>query len=206
MLLAAVAVHAAKSGSAVFDNLVTSWSADVAPFQSFFQHEHFGKAWKQIRADLKKQLKRKPSAVELIFLGSGIRPIAELLVVHRVSELTKLDIHVRFYDVQFESEVDPRLDRETRQLLGGVGLQEAVPSVATVELRREHRSLAELLRQTRQDAENWATLVIGFNALNQRLPSDAKMWEALVTHRGEGLIYHDHMSWEAPRTSSEHYG
>ena len=29
---------------------------------------------------------------------------------------------------------DPRLDRETRQLLGGVGLQEAVPSVATVEL------------------------------------------------------------------------
>ena len=92
---------------------------------------------KQIRADLKKQLKRKPSAVELIFLGSGIRPIAELLTVHRVSELTKLDIHVRFYDVQFESEVDPRLDREERQLLGGVGLQEAVPSVATVELRRE---------------------------------------------------------------------
>ena len=206
MLLTAIAVHAARTSSTVFDNLIAGWSADVAPFQSFFQHEHFGKAWKQIRADLKKQLKRKPAAVELIFLGSGIRPIAELLTVHRVSELTKLDIHVRFYDVQFESEVDPRLDRETRQLLGGVGLQEAVPSVATVELRREHRSLADLLRRTRQDAENWATLVIGFNALNQRLPSDAKMWEALVTHRGEGLIYHDHMSWEAPRTGSEHYG
>ena len=94
-----------------------------------------------------------------------------------------------------------------------------MPSVATVELRREHRSLAELLRRTRQDAENWATLVIGFNALNQRLPSDAKMWEALVTHRGEGLIYHDNMSGEAliyrgeglrreeaPSTGSEHYG
>ena len=103
MLLTAIAVHAARTSNAVFDDLISGWSADVAPFQSFFQHEHFGKAWKQIRADLKKQLKRKPAAVELIFLGSGIRPIAELLTVHRVSELTKLDIHVRFYDVQFES-------------------------------------------------------------------------------------------------------
>ena len=58
MLLTAIAVHAARTSSTVFDDLITGWSADVAPFQSFFQHEHFGKAWKQIRADLKKQLKR----------------------------------------------------------------------------------------------------------------------------------------------------
>ena len=69
MLLTAIAVHAARTSSTVFDNLIAGWSADVAPFQSFFQHEHFGKAWKQIRADLKKQLKRKPAAVEIIFLG-----------------------------------------------------------------------------------------------------------------------------------------
>ena len=205
MLLTAIAVHAARSGSAAFDELVTGWSADVAPFQSFFQHEHFGKAWKQIRADLKKQpsANRRRSSD---FPRLRIRPIAELLTVSPRERAHQAGYPRPLLRRALESEVDPLLDREARQLLGGVGLQEAVPSVATVELRREHRGLAELLRRTRQDAENWATLVIGFNALNQRLPSDAKMWDALVTHRGETLIYHDHMSWEAPRTGSEHYG
>ena len=77
LLLAAAAEPSAK-----FLALEQDWATDKVGL--FFQHKDFETAWSNIQRDIEPQLKAaSASTLDFIFMGTGMTPIAELLVMAR---------------------------------------------------------------------------------------------------------------------------
>ena len=77
-----LAAGAAADASAKFLALEQDWATDKVGL--FFQHKDFETAWSNIQRDIEPQLKAAIGpTLDFIFMGTGMTPIAELLVLAR---------------------------------------------------------------------------------------------------------------------------
>ena len=82
MISLLLAAGAAAEPSAKFLALEQDWATDKVGL--FFQHKDFETAWSNIQRDIEPQLKTaSASTLDFIFMGTGMTPIAELLVMAR---------------------------------------------------------------------------------------------------------------------------
>lgn len=88
MISLLLAAGAAAEPSAKFLALEQDWATDKVGL--FFQHKDFETAWSNIQRDIEPQLKAaSASTLDFIFMGTGMTPIAELLVMARTYDLAK---------------------------------------------------------------------------------------------------------------------
>ena len=88
MIYLLLAAGAAADTSANFLALEQDWATDKVGL--FFQHKDFETAWSNIERDIEPQLKAaSASTLDFIFMGTGMTPIAELLVMARTYDLAK---------------------------------------------------------------------------------------------------------------------
>ena len=122
LLLAAAAEPSAK-----FLALEQDWATDKVGL--FFQHKDFETAWSNIQRDIEPQLKSaSASTLDFIFMGTGMTPIAELLVMARTYDLAKSTrpenswrVRVLFFDKIYR-DADARVIARIGELLGGTRL------------------------------------------------------------------------------------
>ena len=178
--------------------LLRAWKAGSHPTD--FQPHDFDGAWWTFNDGLHAELDRKPQAksIELIFLGPGLQPVAEVLTcgcVAAVAAKRHLSVHVKFYDAKYIPDGrgrDVELDEAMRSLLGGQRWKAVLPAVKSFQVADHHTRLSSMLRK-RATPER-ATVLAGFNGMRLLLPSDAHVWKAIAIHRGHSLIFHDFFS------------
>ena len=130
LLLAAAAEPSAK-----FLALEQDWATDKVGL--FFQHKDFETAWSNIQRDIEPQLKAaSASTLDFIFMGTGMTPIAELLVMARTYDLAKSTrpdlswrVRVLFFDKIYR-DADARVITRIGELLGGTRLDWAKAMVS----------------------------------------------------------------------------
>ena len=133
MISLLLAAGAAAEPSAKFLALEQDWATDKVGL--FFQHKDLETAWSNIQRDIEPRLKAaSTSTLDFIFMGTGMTPIAELLVMARTYDLAKSTrpdttwrVRVLFFDKIYR-DADARVITRIGELLGGTRRARAMVS------------------------------------------------------------------------------